>query len=57
MDREPSAARGAPARIAHLLADLRERLAAFGLVADDEFQFPVTQPELADAPGMSFNPP
>jgi CRP-like cAMP-binding protein len=46
-------ARAAPARMAHLLAELRERLKAVGLVANDEFHFPVTQSELADALGLT----
>ncbi|MCK1293428.1 MULTISPECIES: Crp/Fnr family transcriptional regulator [unclassified Bradyrhizobium] len=47
------AVRQAPARMAHLLAEMRERLAAVGLVGDDEFEFPVTQSELAEALGLS----
>jgi CRP-like cAMP-binding protein len=45
--------RDASSRLAHLLAELRQRLLAVGLVADEEFQFPVTQSELADALGLS----
>ncbi|MGY4325921.1 CRP-like cAMP-binding protein [Bradyrhizobium sp. LB7.2] len=47
------AVRQAPARMAHLLAEMRERLAAVGLVGDDEFEFPVTQSELGEALGLS----
>jgi CRP-like cAMP-binding protein len=47
------AVRPAPARMAHLLAEMRERLAAVGLVGDHEFEFPVTQSELAEALGIS----
>lgn len=46
-------ARPAHARMAHVLAEMRQRLAAVGLVADHEFEFPVTQVELADALGLS----
>jgi CRP-like cAMP-binding protein len=46
-------ARSATARLAHLLAELRQRLAAVGLVADDEFEFPITQSELGEALGIS----
>lgn len=45
--------REAPARLAHLLTELRARLAAVGLVADDEFAFPITQNELGEALGIS----
>lgn len=45
--------RDAPARMAHLMAELRARLSAVGLTADDQFDFPVTQSELADALGIS----
>jgi len=43
----------AQARLAHLLAELRSRLAAVGLAAAHEFEFPITQSELADALGIS----
>jgi CRP-like cAMP-binding protein len=46
-------ARPGPARMAHLMAELRERMASVGLTSDGEFPFPVTQAELADALGMS----
>jgi CRP-like cAMP-binding protein len=45
--------RSASERMAHLLAELRQRLASVGLVSDDEFEFPVTQTELAEALGVS----
>jgi CRP-like cAMP-binding protein len=45
--------RSAPARLAHLVAELRQRLSAVGLAADDEFEFPITQSELAEALGLS----
>lgn len=45
--------RSASARMAHLLAELRQRLAEVGLVEDNEYQFPITQSDLADALGLS----
>jgi DNA-binding transcriptional regulator LsrR (DeoR family) len=39
--------------MAHLIAEMRSRLNAMGLAADDEFEFPITQPELAEALGIS----
>jgi CRP-like cAMP-binding protein len=45
--------RPAAARMAHLLAELRERMAAIGLLKGREFQFPVTQSELGEALGLS----
>lgn len=45
--------RSAPARLAHLVAELRHRLSSVGLAADDEFEFPITQAELAEALGLS----
>ena len=45
--------RSASARLAHLVAELRQRLGAVGLAADDEFEFPITQSELAEALGIS----
>ncbi|WP_244423123.1 Crp/Fnr family transcriptional regulator [Bradyrhizobium sp. ORS 375] len=45
--------RSASARLAHLLAELRQRLAEVGLVDDNEYQFPLTQSALADALGLS----
>jgi CRP-like cAMP-binding protein len=40
-------------RVAHLLLELRERLAAAGLGDDRRFPLPVTQEVLADALGLS----
>lgn len=45
--------REAPARMAHLVAELRSRLSAMGLATEDEFDFPITQSELAQALGIS----
>jgi CRP-like cAMP-binding protein len=45
--------RSAPARLAYLLTELHQRLAAVGLLPDDHFRFPVTQSKLADALGLS----
>ncbi|MGJ4912290.1 Crp/Fnr family transcriptional regulator [Bradyrhizobium sp. HKCCYLS2033] len=45
--------RSAAARMAHLVAELRQRLAEAGLVADNEYQFPITQAALAEALGLS----
>ncbi|QIG97374.1 MULTISPECIES: Crp/Fnr family transcriptional regulator [unclassified Bradyrhizobium] len=45
--------RSASGRMAYLLAELRGRLAAMGLVANEQFDFPVTQSKLADALGLS----
>jgi len=45
--------RDAAARMAHLFAELHHRLNAVGLVQGDEFEFPVTQSELAEALGTS----
>jgi CRP-like cAMP-binding protein len=46
-------ARPAPARMAHVLAEVRERMAAIGLAEDNGFEFPVTQTKLAEALGLS----
>jgi CRP-like cAMP-binding protein len=46
-------ARDAGARMAHLFAELHFRLTTVGLVKDNEFEFPVTQSELAEALGIS----
>jgi CRP-like cAMP-binding protein len=43
----------AAGRLAHLLAEMRSRLTAVGLAADDQFEFPITQSELAQALGIS----
>src|SRR6201985_2831929 len=40
--------RDAAGRLAHLLAEMRSRLVAVGLAAEDEFEFPITQSELAE---------
>jgi CRP-like cAMP-binding protein len=40
-------------RTAHLILDLRERLAAVGMVEEDTFVLPLTQELLADALGIS----
>jgi CRP-like cAMP-binding protein len=45
--------KSAPARLAHLVAELRQRLSAVGLAVDHEFEFPITQSELAEALGLS----
>ncbi|MGF6431298.1 Crp/Fnr family transcriptional regulator [Bradyrhizobium elkanii] len=45
--------RSAAGRMAYLIAELRQRLAAVGLVANDQFDFPITQSKLADALGLS----
>jgi CRP-like cAMP-binding protein len=45
--------RPASSRLAHLLVELRERMAAVGLTKDDVFEFPVTQAELAEALGLT----
>lgn len=47
------AARSAPARLAHLMAELRERFAAVRLVAGRQFALPITQVDLADALGLT----
>ncbi|MGY3619262.1 Crp/Fnr family transcriptional regulator [Bradyrhizobium sp. USDA 10063] len=43
----------AEGRMAHLIAELRQRLTAIGIEADDEFEFPITQSKLAEALGLS----
>jgi CRP-like cAMP-binding protein len=45
--------RQASSRLAHLLAELRERMAAVGLTENETFEFPVTQTELAEALGLT----
>jgi CRP-like cAMP-binding protein len=45
--------RPAAARMAHLMAELRHRMAAVGLSLDNEFEFPITQADLADALGLT----
>ena len=39
--------------LAHLLCELQERLRRAGMVADHEFDLPLTQEQLADAMGMT----
>lgn len=43
----------AAARMAYLVAELRQRLSAVGFAADEQFDFPVTQSKLAEALGLS----
>jgi CRP-like cAMP-binding protein len=45
--------RDAAGRMAYLLGELRQRLTLMGLVANEQFDFPVTQSKLADALGLS----
>ena len=45
--------RSAPGRMAYLIAELRQRLGAMGMVANEQFEFPITQSKLADALGLS----
>jgi CRP-like cAMP-binding protein len=45
--------RPAAGRMAHLLAELRERMASVGLTEDGTFNFPITQNKLAEALGLS----
>ncbi|MCA6121257.1 Crp/Fnr family transcriptional regulator [Bradyrhizobium sp. WSM 1704] len=45
--------RSASGRMAYLIGELRQRLAAMGLVANEQFDFPITQSKLADALGLS----
>ncbi|MCA6122038.1 Crp/Fnr family transcriptional regulator [Bradyrhizobium sp. WSM 1704] len=45
--------RSAAGRMAYLIAELRQRLGAMGLVANEQFDFPITQSKLADALGLS----
>lgn len=44
----------APRRVADLLLELHDRLAAIGLVASERFRLPLTQEHLADALGLSI---
>jgi len=46
-------AHDAGARMAHLFAELHFRLTTVGLVRDNQFDFPITQTDLADALGIS----
>ncbi|OKO67132.1 Crp/Fnr family transcriptional regulator [Bradyrhizobium sp. NAS96.2] len=45
--------RSASGRMAYLIAELRHRLDAMGLVVNEQFDFPITQSKLADALGLS----
>ncbi len=45
--------RPGPARLAHLLLELKERLALVGRVQGNEFELPMNQQELADALGIT----
>ncbi|MBR1208882.1 Crp/Fnr family transcriptional regulator [Bradyrhizobium sp. AUGA SZCCT0124] len=45
--------RSASGRMAYLIAELRQRLGAMDMVANEQFDFPVTQSKLADALGLS----
>ncbi|WP_375763293.1 Crp/Fnr family transcriptional regulator [Bradyrhizobium sp. Pha-3] len=46
--------RSASGRMAYLIGELRQRLAAMGLVVNEQFEFPITQSKLADALGLSI---
>jgi CRP-like cAMP-binding protein len=39
--------------MAYLISELRERLGAMDMVANEQFEFPITQSKLADALGLS----
>jgi CRP-like cAMP-binding protein len=41
------------AHLAYLIAELRQRLGAMGMVVNEQFEFPITQVKLADALGVS----
>lgn len=45
--------RPAPARLAHLMAELRHRMEAVGLSVDNGFEFPISQAELGEALGIT----
>jgi CRP-like cAMP-binding protein len=45
--------RSGPVRMAHLLAEFRQRLMAIGRVKHGAFEFPITQLELGDCLGLS----
>jgi len=47
-------ARSASGRMAYLIAELRQRLGAMDMVANEQFDFPITQSKLADALGLSI---
>jgi len=46
-------ARPGPARMAHLLLEMHERMTVVGLASGETFDFPITQNELADAVGLT----
>ncbi|WP_225883364.1 Crp/Fnr family transcriptional regulator [Sphingomonas aliaeris] len=46
-------ARGASVRLAHLMCEMFVRLERIGLTRGEEFDFPVTQIDLADATGLT----
>src|SRR5262249_13914996 len=45
--------RAAPARLAHLMVELRERLRVIGRVEGKSFEMPLTQEEIGDALGIT----
>lgn len=45
--------RPAPARLAHVMIELRERLKVIGRVAGDGFEMPLTQEQIGDALGIT----
>jgi len=45
--------RQAPQRLAHLILEMRQRLAAIGRVGDGHYELPMTQNDLADALGLT----
>jgi len=45
--------RPAPNRLAHIIVELRERLAVIGRVADNGFEMPLTQEQLGEAMGIT----
>jgi CRP-like cAMP-binding protein len=45
--------RPAPARLAHVIAELRERLKVIGLVAGSDFEMPLTQEQIGEALGIT----
>lgn len=44
---------GAEGRVAHLFCELNERLEMVGLAADGRFMLPMTQPDIAEASGLT----
>ena len=51
--RTASVRRPAPARLAHVLAELRERLRIIGHVAGADFEMPLTQEQIGEALGIT----